>query len=132
MNNPGKITSVAELRSAISVLEGEHEAKEILLKDHARVIYESLRPVNLIRDILTDLFSSSVTSENIQGTAAGMAGGYLLKKLFVGKSAGTFRNIIGSVLQYGITNFLARNSALIKAVGLSVFDMIFKRKKAEE
>jgi hypothetical protein len=131
MNNPMNITSVAELKAAIRVLEDEHEEKGRLLRDHVFLIYEKMKPANLIRDTFKDLFSSSVPSENITGAAAGMAGGYLLKKLFVGRSSGVFRNLIGSVLQYGVTNFLSSNSALIKSVGLSIFDMIFRRKKEE-
>jgi|WetSurMetagenome_2_1015567.scaffolds.fasta_scaffold04765_9 hypothetical protein len=131
MNNQGNIRSVAELKGAIRVLESEQELKGRLLKEHALVVYERLKPVNLIRDIIKDLFSSSYPVDDISGTAAGMTGGYLLKKLFVGRSSGVFRNLLGYVLQYVSTNYLARNSAMIKAVALSVFDMIFRKKKAD-
>jgi len=131
MNNAGNITSVAQLRDAIRVLESEQELKGRLLKEHALVIYDRLRPANLIRDLLKDLFSSSYPVDDISGTAAGMTGGYLLKKLFVGRSSGAIRNLLGYVLQYVATNFLARNSATIKAVALSIFDMIFRKKKAD-
>jgi len=131
MNNPDNITSVAELKGAIRILEGEQQLKGRLLKEHALVVYERFKPVNLIRDLLKDLFSSAYPVDDISGTAAGMTGGYLLKKLFVGKSSGAFRNLLGYVLQYVATNFLARNSAIIKAVALSVFDMIFRKKRAD-
>jgi hypothetical protein len=129
MNNQENIRSVAELKGAIRILESEQELKGRLLKEHTLVVYERFKPVNLIRDIIKDLFSSSYPVDDISGTAAGMTGGYLLKKLFVGRSSGVFRNLLGYVLQYVSTNYLARNSAIIKAVALSVFDMIFRKKK---
>jgi hypothetical protein len=123
------ISSVQELRNAIQLLESEQNIKGELLKKQVMITYESLRPVNLIKNTLKGLFSSSFEGENISGIAAGITGGYLLKKLFVGRSGNPFKKLLGSIIQFGITNLLAQNSQLIKTFATGVFRLFSERKK---
>lgn len=123
------ISSVQELRNAIQLLESEQNIKGELLKKQVMLTYESLRPVNLIKNTLKDLFSSSFEGENISGIAAGITGGYLLKKLFVGRSGNPFKKLLGSIIQFGLTNLIAQNSQLIKTFATGVFRLFSERNK---
>jgi hypothetical protein len=123
------ITSVDGLRNAIQLLETEQKNKGELLKKQVMITYESLRPVNLIKNTLKDLFSSSFEGENISGIAAGITGGYLLKKLFVGRSGNPFKKLLGSIIQLGLTNVIAQNSQLIRSFGEGVFRLFSEKKK---
>jgi hypothetical protein len=123
------ISSVQELRNAIQLLEAEQNIKGELLKKQVMLTYESLRPVNLIKNTLKDLFSSSFEGENISGIAAGITGGYLLKKLFVGRSGNPFKKLLGSIIQFGLTNLIAQNSQLIKTFATGVFRLFSERNK---
>jgi hypothetical protein len=122
------ITSVVGLKNAIQSLENERNIKGELLKKQVMITYESLRPVNLIKNTLKDLFSSSFEGEDISGIAAGLTGGFLFKKLFVGRSGSAFKKLLGSILQFGITNIIARNSNMIKTF-VPVFIKLFSGKK---
>jgi hypothetical protein len=124
-----KITSVAGLKSAIQVLEVEQEIKGQLLREQVYLTYESLKPANLIRSTLKNLFSSQNLMKDISGSALGEAGGFLLKKLFVGTSANKLRKIIGAVMQYGLTNVISRNSEQIIKFGLTLFQHFFRKKE---
>jgi hypothetical protein len=124
-----KISSVEGLRNAIQLLEAEQNIKGELLKKQVMIAYESLRPVNLVKSTLKDLFSTSFEGENISGIAAGLTGGYLLKKLFVGRSGNPFKKIIGSILQLGITNIIAQNSNLIKTFVPALIKLLSGKKK---
>jgi hypothetical protein len=124
-----KISSVEGLRNAIQLLEAEQNIKGELLKKQVMIAYESLRPVNLIKSTLKDLFSSSFEGENISGIAAGLTGGFLLKKLFVGRSGNPFKKLIGSMLQLGITNIIAQNSNLIKTFVPAFIKLLSGKKK---
>ena len=66
-----KISSVSGLKSAILVLEDEQRIKGQLLKEQLYVTYESLKPANLIRKTLQDVFSSQSLMDDISGTAIG-------------------------------------------------------------
>jgi hypothetical protein len=123
-----KISSVAELKVAIQQLEVEQVEKERLLKEQVYITYESLKPVNVIRRMLRDIFSSKGLGEDLTGTTVGMATGFLIRKLFIGSSGNVFRKLTGSVLQYGLSNFISRNSEMIKSVGHMIISYLFPGK----
>jgi len=123
------ISSVQGLRNAIQLLKAEQKIKGELLKAQVMITYESLKPVNLIRNTLKDLFSSSFQGENISGIAAGITGGYLLKKLFVGRSANPFKKLLGSIIQVGLTSLIAQNSRLIKSFATGIFRLFSEKNK---
>jgi hypothetical protein len=123
------ITSVDELKNAIQLLEVEQGIKGERLKEQFYITYESLRPVNLLRNALKDIFSSPHLAENISGTAMGAASGFLIKKLFIGKSGNPFRNLLGSLVQLGISNIVTQNADFIKSAGQSVFQRLFRKKE---
>lgn len=125
------IATREDLRNAIKALEVEQNEKELILREHFHVVYESLRPLNIIKATLKDLvsFSSSSLSENLSGTALGEAGGFLLKKLFIGSSGNFFRKLIGTLLQLGITNIASKKSDVIIPAVQSIFQRLFHKKE---
>jgi hypothetical protein len=123
------ITSVAGLKNAIQILEAEQADRGQLLKEQFHITYESLKPVNLFRSTIHDITTSPYLIENIVGTALGLATGYLSKKIVIGASTGVFRKLLGSVLQFGITNLVAQHPEAIKSAGQSIFQHIFRKKE---
>jgi hypothetical protein len=123
------ITSIAGLKNAIELLEVEQTVKSQLLKEQFYLAYESLKPINLFRNALKEFFGAPLISENLSGTAVGAASGFLLKKIFVGRSGNILRRIIGSVLQFGVTNILAKNSEVIMSIVQSIFQQFVRSKK---
>ncbi len=122
------ITSVAELKNAILVVEIEHAINEQLLKDQFHITYESLKPINLIKSAFNDIGSSPSLLENLISSAMSMASGYLTKKIVVGGSGNIFRKIIGSLLQFGVTKLVANNPDKIKSFGHLIMQQFFHKK----
>lgn len=123
------LTSAAGLKNAKQVLELEQASKGQLLKEQLSVIYESLMPINILRNTLKKLFGKSDLIENLSGSAMGAASGLLLKKIFIGKSGNAFKKFIGSLLQMGISNIVTQNSDLIKSVGHFIIQYLFGKKQ---
>jgi len=123
------ITSSAGLKDAIQLLEVEQEIKGQLLKEHLYIAYESLKPLNLLKHTLKEITSSPYMIENISGGAMGLVSGFLSKKIFVGASGNLIRKLIGSLLQFGITNVVAQNSGVIKSVGQALFHHFLHKKE---
>ena len=122
------ITSVAGLKNSILLLEAEQSIKGQLLKDQLFLTYESLKPVNLIKQTLKEISSSPYLIDNISGSAMGLLSGFLSRKIFVGTSGNLIKKLIGSVLQFGVTNIVAQNSDVIKSVGQTVLHHFFRKK----
>ncbi len=125
------ITSTAGLKNAIQLLEVEQALNGQLLKEQFYFIYESFKPVNLLKSTLKDITSSPFLIDNILGTAMGLATGSLSKKIFIGASGNIIRRLIGSVLQLGVTNVVARHPDTIKSFGQFIFQHILRKKRKE-
>jgi hypothetical protein len=123
------ITSVAELKNAIQLLEVEQNLKGKILKEQFYLVYENFKPVNLLTGTLKDIVKSPYLIDNILGTAMGLATGYLSKKIFIGASGNKIKKIIGSILQFGITNVITQNSDSIKTFGRSLFQHFLRKKE---
>ena len=123
------ITSTAGLKNAIQLLEVEHASKGQLLKEQFYLTYESFKPVNLLKSTLNDIASSPYLIDNIIGTAMGLATGFLSKKIFIGASGNKFRKLIGYILQFGVTNFVAQQHDAIKSFGRSIIQHLLRKKE---
>lgn len=124
-----KITSVAELKNAIKLSEDEQTLKGKLLKEQFYLTYESFKPVNLLTNTLDNISKSPYLIDNVLGTAAGLVTGYLSKKIFFGASGNKLKRLFGTILQFGITNIVARNTDTIKSFGRFFFQPSSRRKK---
>jgi len=123
------ITSTSELKNAIQLLEVEQAEDWYLMKEQFFLAIESLKPVNLIKTTLKDISSSPHLVDNIVATAMGLATGYLSKKVFIGTSGNKIKKLLGTILQFGITNVVAQNSDSIKLFGQSLFQHFFRKKE---
>ena len=85
-------------------METEREERTPVKKEQFIITYNGLRPVNLVRQTLKDIFSPSGLAENLSGTAVGAASGYILKRYFIGSSESKLKKLIASIIQFGITS----------------------------
>ena len=122
------ITSTAGLKNAIQLLEVDQGIKGQLLKDQFYLTYESLKPVNLIKNALHDISSSPILIDNILSTSMGIASGFLTNRIFVGASGSLIRKLLGSVLQFGVTNVVAQHPETIKSLGEVIMQFILRKK----
>jgi len=124
-----EITSVTGLKNAIQLLESEQEINRKLLKEQFFITYESLKPISLLKSAINDISSSPYLVDNLSGTAIGLASGYLTKKLVVGSSGNLIRKLVGSILQFGVTNIVAQHSGTIKSVGQAILQHFLSNKE---
>jgi hypothetical protein len=126
------INSVVLLKEAIVNLEIKKIEQGRLIKEQFNTIKENLRPANIIRDTFDEVASSPKLRSNLLGAAVGLGAAYLSRKLVVGKSANSFRKILGSVLQMGISAVVATKPGMLKSIGQTVVKQIFTKKNSYE
>lgn len=127
-----KITSVAGLKNAIQRLEEEQAVKQQILKEHFYLAYESFKPAKLFGNTLKEMVSSPHLIENVIDTSLSLATGYFAKRFIAGASGNIIRRILGAVMQYGVTNFLAKNADEIRSISTLAFQRIFSKKEKSE
>lgn len=123
------MTSTDDLKKAIELLEAEQAVELQQLKEEFYTAYESLKPVNLVKSTLNDITSSPYLIDNIIGTALGLASGYYSKRLVIGASVNRFRKLFGAIVQFGITNVIAKNTNTINSFGRYIFQRFFHKKE---
>ena len=122
-----KIIAAEALRKSIEVIERRQREEGKLLREQFTVTFESLKPVNVLRKMLTDIAEPSALKETLVQTITGLISGYISRKLLVRSSKNPLLRLAGVLVQYGVTNFVAKNSDSIKALGLYYINKLSSR-----
>lgn len=102
------IANTSDLNTAIKRLERKKMLMEEDLKDHFHILLENLKPTNILKNTLHEVQESVPLKNNLLKVALGLGAGYFSRKLIVGKSAGLVKKALGTALQFGITQFVAK------------------------
>lgn len=105
------------LDAAIRVLQDRREQELNAFKTQLHLVYESLRPINLIKSTYSEVATTPELKGNILKHVIGLASGYLSKKVFVGKSHNPVMNVLGNLLQVAVGNVVTKHSDAIIAGG---------------
>lgn len=118
------LNSGFNLKQTILQLELKQAVELKLLREQLHLTYESIKPINLVRNTFKEVVASEDLTDNIVNTSVGLAAGYVSKTLFEKASHSPFRKLLGTALLFGVTNLVSKNPQTIKAVGLGVFNII--------
>jgi len=112
-----KINSENSLRVAILQLEKEQAAEIMSLKAQYLAAYESVKPINLVKNTVKEITATPELKDEIINASIGLATGYVSKLLFQGNSHSPLRKLFGTVLMFGITNAVTRHPEVVKSLG---------------
>ncbi|MBK8808239.1 MAG: hypothetical protein IPO21_17085 [Bacteroidales bacterium] len=104
------IKSMNELKNQIWLLEAEHlmQGKELRMQFNNAL--SGLGSSANSKFSFMNIIKNSGVLQNGFGSIAGLAVGYLSKKIIVGSTGGVFRNILGTLVQLGIGAYVARRN----------------------
>ncbi|MFB9057406.1 hypothetical protein ACFFU9_11710 [Mariniflexile ostreae] len=97
-----------ELDARIAALETKRDNELLALKMEANVALTELRPSKLLKRAFTDVKEAPEAKKDLFEILVSLAGGYLSKKLVVGKSNGIFKNLLGYAVQYLSTKIISK------------------------
>lgn len=104
------IENTADLHTAIKRLERRKDLLEEDIRVQTHALLETLKPTNILRHTIHEVQESTELKHNLLKVAIGLGAGYFSRKLVIGKSAGLVKKALGTALQYGITNFVAKKN----------------------
>lgn len=102
------VFTVDRLNQMILETKAQQRQDWIAIKDEVAEIKENLKPLNLIRNTVEEINEAVGVKSHLAQSAISIGIGYLAKRLVVGKSDSTFKNIFGSVVQLIITNLVSK------------------------
>lgn len=125
-----KTNETDSLNELILVQQHQYNLELRLLKEQLHIAYESVKPVNLIKNIVHDVTASPEIKSDIGSTIMGLVTGFISKKLVVGntKKSGIFKKLFGTLIQFTVGNAVAKHTDDIKAVGSVLINDFFKKK----
>lgn len=127
-----KQSAVDSLKESIRLLEIRQIEEGQALKEQFRITYESLKPLNLIKSSLNELTSSVEIKNSLFETIVSILTGYLTKKMMVSSKSNPFMKILGALLQFGVTSFVAKNAESIRNYIMGIIDRFMQQEEQEE
>ena len=105
-----KINQTEVLKETILLMKMKQAEELVQLKDQYHYTIESLKPLNLIKNAFGLIATSPEIKGNILSNLVGMTTGYLTKKVLLGSTHNPIKRILGTVLQFVITNVATKHS----------------------
>ena len=100
---PNLVKNIDDLDARLLSLKLQEANQQDEIQGLLHNIKESVSPANLLKKT-ADLFSpGDLSSGSFINMAAGIAAGFIAKKIYKGKSAGIIKKITAPILQYIIT-----------------------------
>ena len=129
MKNTNETDSLNEL---IILQEQKYDIELELLKEQFHVAYESLKPINLIKNIFHEVTASPEIQNDMTSNVIGLGTGFLSKKLILNSSHNPVKKLIGTVAQFAIANLVAKHTDTIKTVGSNLLKLFFNKVSAKK
>jgi hypothetical protein len=109
-----KIHQTKILKETIILMKMKQAEELVQLKDQYQYTIESLKPLNLIKNAFGLMATSPEIKGNILNNIVGMTTGYLTKKVLLGSTHNPIKRILGTMLQFVITNLVTKHSEASK------------------
>ena len=127
----GKIQSMSDLEDAIKLLEYKKTEDKQFLREISNMAYDSLKPINIIKNIFKEIVEPQNLKDNLLNTSVGLGLGYLSKILFQSVVKVPFKKFFGSALMHNIENLVAKNPEVVSTLA-TLFLNFFSKNSDEE
>ncbi|PZX94569.1 hypothetical protein DOS84_03155 [Flavobacterium aquariorum] len=118
------------LNELIVLQEQKHDSELKALKEQFDLAYESLKPVNLIKSLFHEVTASPEIKNDFVGNIIGLGTGFISKKFFGINSQSPVKNMLGTILQFAMTNVVAKHSDSIKNIGSNLLSHFLHKNKS--
>jgi hypothetical protein len=127
-----KQNAVLALKESIRRLEIRQEEEGKILKEQFKITYESLKPLNLIKNSLRELANSVDIKNSIFETVVSIVSGYVSQKFIVNSKSSTMKKILGVLMQFGVTSFVSKKSEEVGNFLSNFINRLFTPAEVEE
>ena len=121
-----QLNETDKLNEAIILVKNKRTLQLKIVKEQLHVTFESLKPINLIKNAFQEVTKSPELKSNILNNVIGLTTGYLSKKVIVGASHNPIKKLWGTFLQLVITSFVARHSDAVISAGENLYQRFKK------
>ncbi len=116
------------LKEEIKLLEIKQVENEKQLRLQFINVYENLKPINILKNIVKDISSNDNLKNEAANTLAGLVSGFISKKIIVGRSKNPFLKLFGIGIQFGITTLVSTKYNAVKDYVVNYINQIQERR----
>ncbi|HAG15498.1 MAG TPA: hypothetical protein DCG69_03105 [Bacteroidales bacterium] len=124
-----KIDLEAELKVAILLLESKQAEEEKMLKEQFHLTYESVKPINMIKNTFKEVVSSQDLKEDFTTTMFGLTAGFLSKIIVEKITRNPLKKLVGTAVMYSVRKAIVNNPEAVKLFSQFVLKHIFRKKE---
>lgn len=125
------ITNKKLLQERIERLHQEQAREWPLLKTEANLLFESMKPVNIVKDMLVELTKVPEIKHNILNSAIGMGAGYVSKRVLFGAHPSKVMSILGSFMEMSVSGLVSKNTEGLSGVIADKVGQWFRKSPAD-
>ncbi len=125
--------TTTSLKQLILEKEAEHQAEGKLLKEHFHLAYESVKPINIIKNTIKEAIYSPDLKSNVINATIGLSAGFVAKKIFTWESQNPLTKLLGIILEIVVASKVTKNADEIKSIaGIMLKKLINKYSHTEK
>jgi hypothetical protein len=129
MKNRNETEALNEL---IIIQERKYANDLAQLKNQFDVAYESVKPINLVKNLFHEVTASPEIKNDLLSNVIGFGTGFLSKKLLLGSTHNPIKKVIGTLFEFAVANTVSKHSDSIKTIGGNLFKHFFKKNKTNQ
>ncbi len=88
---------------------------------------DNLKPINIVKQTLSDLVSSSEVKESLSDLIIGATTGVIAKNIFIGETHNPISKISGMLIEMLVAKNVTNNAEQIKSIGTSIWNKLTQR-----
>ncbi len=117
------------LNDLILIQEMKYDNDLEQLKNQFNVAYESVKPINLIKNLVHKVTASPEIKRDLLTNVIGLSTGFLTKKLLLGTLHNPVTKVLGTVFEFAVANFVSKHTNGFKTIGGNLLKHFFNKNK---
>ena len=122
-----RISTDIELQLALNQLQEQSHWNKHHIKEELNRLIDNLKPINIVKQTLSDLVSSSEVKESLSDLIIGATSGVIAKNIFIGESHNPISKISGMLIELLVAKNVTNNAEQIKSIGTSIWNKLTQR-----
>ena len=102
------------------------------LKNQFDVAYESIKPINLVKNLFHEVIAAPEIKNNLLSNLIGFGTGFISKKLLLGATHNPIKKVLGTLFEFAVANVASKHSDGIKTIGGNLFKRFFNKNKTDQ
>jgi hypothetical protein len=102
------------------------------LKNQFDVAYDSIKPINLVKNLFQEVTASPDIRSNLLSNIIGFGTGFISKKLLLGATHNPIKRVLGTIFEFAVANVASKHSDGIKSIGGKLFNRFFNKNKTNQ